>query len=159
MARQSPQSNKFLNNVIRTGHIKDDAVTNAKTDANQSKMLVFAFDGSSLTAGAKTLTTRTGTAQQLPAGAIIKSWYIDVQVPFASSGSATIALGVTGSASAIVGATAYDNAAMVAATAGWEFAALGVKLDAAKDVLLTIGTAALTAGVADVYIEYVEEAA
>ena len=148
--------NRKLENFVDTKHLRADAVTNAKTDTNQSKMLVFAFDGTSLTTGAKTLSNTTGGAQQLPSGAILKSWYIDVQVPFASSGSATIALGVTGSANAIVGATAFDNGALVAATAGWELPALGVKLDAAKDVLFTIADAALTAGVANVYIEYVE---
>lgn len=158
MARQSPASNKYLNNLIRTRHIDDDAITNAKTDKNQSKMLVFDFDGTSLGTGAVTLTAADGvTAQTIPSGAILKSWFIDVTTPFTSDGSATLSLGITGTADALIGATAFNNAALVAATAGWEFAAKGAKTDATKSVIATIGTAALTAGRFKLYIEYVEE--
>ena len=138
----------------------DDAIGNAETDKTQSKMLVFQYvgEGSSLTVGAKTLVDAAdGTsALQIPANAILKAFYVDVIVPFASSGSATIALGVTGDADAILSATAFDNAALVAATAGWETTNVGVKDSSAKDVILTIGTAALTDGSANIYIEYVE---
>ena len=157
MARQSPASNKYLNNLIRTRHINDDAITNAKTDKNQSKMLCFDFDGSSLGTGAVTLTAADGTAQTIPAGAILKAWYIDVTQAFTSDGSATLALGITGTADALIGATAFNNAGLVAATAGWELASKGAKTDAAKSVIATIGTAALTAGRFKLYIEYVEE--
>ena len=158
MARQSPASNKYLNNLIRTRHINDDAITNAKTDKNQSKMLVFDFDGSSLGQGAVTLKAADGvTAQTIPAGAILKSWFIDVTQAFTSAGSATLSLGITGTADALIGATAFNNAAFVGATAGWEFAAKGAKTDAAKSVIATIGTAALTQGRFKLYIEYVEE--
>lgn len=136
----------------------DDAIGNSETDKNQSKMLVFDFDGSSLSVGAVTLKAADGvTAQTIPSGAILKSWFIDVSQPFTSDGSATIALGITGTSDALVGATAFNNAALVAATAGWEFASKGAKTDSAKSVIATIGTAALTAGRFKLYIEYVEE--
>ena len=135
----------------------DDAIGNSETDKNQSKMLVFDFDGSSLDVGAVTLTAADGvTAQTIPANAILKSWFIDVTDAFTSAGSATLALGITGTADALVGATAFNNAALVAATAGWEFASKGAKTDGAKSVIATIGTAALTAGRFKLYIEYVE---
>tara|TARA_Y100000356_G_C11207144_1_gene261170 strand:+ start:245 stop:667 length:423 start_codon:yes stop_codon:yes gene_type:complete len=137
----------------------DDAIGNSETDKNQSKMLCFDFDGSSLAVGAVTLTASDGiTAQTIPAGAILKSWYIDVSQAFTSAGSATLALGITGTADALIGATAFNNAALVAATAGWEFASKGAKTDGAKSVIATIGTANLTAGRFKLYIEYVEEA-
>ena len=117
----------------------------------------FDFDGSSLTQGAVTLKAADGvTAQTIPADAIIKSWFIDVTQAFTSAGSATIALGITGTADALIGATAFNNAALVAATAGWEFAAKGAKTDGAKSVIATIGTADLTAGRFKLYVEYVE---
>ena len=136
----------------------DDAIGNAETDANQSKMLVFDFDGNSLAQAAVTLTAADSvTAQTIPAGAILKSWFIDVSNAFTSGGSATLALGITGTADALIGATAFDNAALVAATAGWEFASKGAKTDGAKSVIATIGGADLTAGRFKLYIEYVEE--
>ena len=152
-----PQNRKFQD-FVENKYMADDAIGNNETDKNQSKMLAFLYDGSSLTTGAKTLVDATdgSSALTIPANAILKAFYIDVIAPFESSGSATIALGITGSANALVGATAFDNGAMVAATAGWEMAALGVKTDAAKSVLLTIGGAALTAGSAVIYVEYIE---
>lgn len=152
-----PQNRKFQD-FVENKYMADDAIGNSETDANQSKMLVFDFDGSSLTTGAVTLTAADGiTAQTIPAGAILKSWFIDVTQAFTSAGSATISLGITGTADALIGATAFNNAALVAATAGWEFAAKGAKTDGAKSVIATIGTADLTAGRFKLYIEYVEQ--
>ena len=137
----------------------DDAIGNSETDKNQSKMLVFNFDGTSLDVGAVTLTAADGvTAQTIPANAILKSLFIDVTQAFTSDGSATLSLGITGTADALIGATAFNNAALVAATAGWEFAAKGAKTDGAKSVIATIGTADLTAGRFKLYVEYVEVA-
>ena len=138
--------------------LKADSVDDTKTANTIEKTLKFSyqFDLDGGDTAAKVLTKDGVIAQQLPQGAILKAWYIDVQVPFASSGSATIALGHTGVADSIIAATAFDNAAMVLATAGWEFCSKGTKLDGAKNVLFTIGGAALTAGVADIYITYQE---
>ena len=138
--------------------LKADSVDDTKTANTIEKTLKFSyqFDLDGGDTAAKTLTKDGVIAQQLPQGAILKAWYIDVQVPFASSGSATIALGHTGVADSIIAATAFDNAAMVAATAGYEFCSKGTKLGAAKNLLFTIGGAALTAGHADIYITYQE---
>ena len=149
--------NRKFQDFVENKYMADDAIGNSETDKNQSKMLVFDFDGSSLDVGAVTLTAADGvTAQTIPANAILKSWFIDVTDAFTSAGSATLALGITGTADALVGATAFNNAALVAATAGWEFASKGAKTDGAKSVIATIGTAALTAGRFKLYIEYVE---
>tara|TARA_Y100000361_G_C11157314_1_gene344957 strand:- start:1475 stop:1942 length:468 start_codon:yes stop_codon:yes gene_type:complete len=151
--------NRKFQDFVENKYMADDAIGNSETDKNQSKMLCFDFDGSSLAVGAVTLTASDGiTAQTIPAGAILKSWYIDVSQAFTSAGSATLALGITGTADALIGATAFNNAALVAATAGWEFASKGAKTDGAKSVIATIGTANLTAGRFKLYIEYVEEA-
>ena len=150
-------TNPQMDRALKTRHLADDSVTKDKTDKYSPKVAVFSFDGTSLTAGAKTLTNAAdGAAQTLPAGAIIKGFYVDVLVPFASSGSATIALGLTGAADTLLAATAFDNAGLVAATADWTTATNTAKLDAAKSVLFTIATAALTAGLANIYIEYIE---
>lgn len=159
MAYGSPQSNKYLNNVIRTEHIKDDEITDAKTANTVEKTLKFSysFDVNGGDTAAKTLAADlAGTAQQLPAGAILKCFYLDIDLAFASSGSATIALGHTGVADSIMAATAFDDAALTGATIGWEFCAKGTKLPAAKNVLLTIAGAALTGGEASIYITYQE---
>lgn len=138
--------------------LKNDSVTKDKTDKFSPKVAVFHFSGVSLTTGAKTLTdaSNVSAALTLPAGAIIKGFYVDVLVPFTSDGSATIALGVTGAAATLLGATAFDDAALTAATADWTTATNTAKLAGAKSVLFTIATAALTAGLANIYIEYIE---
>ena len=152
-----PRNIKF-NDFVSTPMLKADSVTKAKTDKSSPKVAVFHFAGTSLTAGAKTLTDASDVtaALTLPAGAIIKGFYVDVLVPFASSGSATIALGITGAADTLLAATAFDNAALVAATADWTTATNTAKLAGATSVLFTIATAALTAGLANIYIEYIE---
>lgn len=150
--------NRKFQDFVDTKHLRADSVTKEKTDNASPKVAVFHFAGTSLTAGAKTLTDASNVtaALTLPAGAIIKGFYVDVLAPFASDGSATIALGVTGAATTLLAATAFDNAALVAATADWTTATNTAKLDGAKSVLLTIATADLTAGLANIYIEYIE---
>ena len=150
--------NRKFQDFVENKYMADDAIGNSETDKLQSKMLVFDFDGSSLGQGAVTLVASDGVSPQtIPAGAILKSWFIDVTQPLASAGSATLALGITGTADALIAATAFNNAALVAATAGWEFASKNAKTDAAKSVIATIGTADLTEGRFKLYIEYVEE--
>ena len=159
---QNLVENKYMaDNAIGTAELLNDAVTDAKTSSTIEKTLVFLYDGISQTASAKTLTHRDGvTAQTLPAGAIVKSFYIDSTTAFTSDGSATLALGWTGAAAAIMAATAFDNAAIAIATAGWTNSATAAGatggLGGAKSVLLTIGTAAITAGDCYVYITYIE---
>ena len=154
-------TNPHMDRTLKTRHIADNAVTNEKTGTGVTKIAVFHFAGTDLSAGAKTLTDASSvlSALTLPAGAILKSFYVDVLVPFASDGSATIALGITGAATTILGATAFDDAALTAATADFTMISNTAKLDAAKSVLFTIATAALTGGLANVYIEYVESVA
>ena len=167
-----PQNRKFQDFVetkyvaeggIATADLADDAVTDAKTATTIEKTLKFTYDGSSKTTGAKTLTAADGTAQTLVATTFIKSFLVVPSQAFTSSGSATIALGFTGTAAGIMAATAFDDAALAVATVGWENCATmggtAIGVDGAHSVLLTIGTAAITAGACDVYITYHEQIA
>jgi len=145
---------------IATADLADDAVTDAKTATTIEKTLKFSYDGASKTAGAKTLTAPDGTAQTLVAGTFIKSFLVVPTQAFTSDGSATIALGYTGTAAGIMAATAFNDAALTVATVGWENCATmggaAIGLAGAHSLLLTIGTAAITAGACDVYITFHE---
>tara|TARA_R110000744_G_scaffold11066_3_gene33875 strand:+ start:1352 stop:1867 length:516 start_codon:yes stop_codon:yes gene_type:complete len=156
--------NRHLDDLsVSTAKLQADSVTDTKTAPTIEKTLKFVYDGSSKTAGAKTLTAADGTAQTLVATTFIKSFLVVPTQAFTSSGSATIALGYTGTAAGIMAATAFDDAALAAATVGWENCATmggtAVGLDGAHSLLLTIGTAAITAGACDVYVTYHEEIA
>ena len=171
MAYGSPQSNKYLNNLIRTEHIIDssittakvgvDAITDAKTEAHIPKTLKFFYDGVTKTTGARTLAAAGGGALQIPAGAILVSYMIESLEAFTSDGSATLALGYTGTAAGIMAATAFDNAAIAIATTGFEHSAtiggaIGGIGGAAKNCILTIAGAAITAGTCHVFVTYIE---
>ena len=161
-----PTFNRYLNGIIKSEHIvaggvgtadvADAAITEAKLDSKNVRVMKFFYDGTSLTTGAKTLTAADGTAQQLPAGAIVLSTFVNALPPLASDGSATVAIGYTGVAAAFHGATAFDNANLVQATAKWTVTATNPYVGAAPvSVLWTIATAALTGGVAEVYVSYI----
>tara|TARA_R110001592_G_scaffold104354_3_gene293719 strand:- start:30075 stop:30581 length:507 start_codon:yes stop_codon:yes gene_type:complete len=165
-----PTFNRYLNGIIRAEHITADAVTTTKiandaitsalTDASIAKTLTFEYNGVSKGAGAKTMTAVGGGAQTLPAGVLIKEFLIESTEAFTSDGSATIALGYTGTAAGIMAATAFDNAAIAIASVGWEHSAtMGGAINGtsgAHSVLLTIATAAITAGHCKVHITYLE---
>lgn len=93
----------------------------------------------------------------LPNKAIIKNVWIDVLTTVASSGSATVSVGAV-SAIDLLAATAKGTIPV----AGGRLQGIPagttttfIKLSAAKKVLANVGTAALTAGKFNVYIEYV----
>lgn len=94
----------------------------------------------------------------IPANAVIvKTWY-GVCDAFTSEGSATVSIGVTGTVDAITTSAAFDNSKYSEAwhdgvpTGGAaNFVNIG---DTAKNVTLTVGTAALTAGDVDIYVQY-----
>ena len=109
----------------------------------------FAVDGG--TAGAITLKDAFGDAAYLPDNAVIVGAWVEGITDLVSSGSATVALGYTGAATALVGATAKDNAM-------WNVDAVTAlalsKTTQKSSILATIATAALTAGKFDVMIHY-----
>ena len=109
----------------------------------------FAVDGGAV--GAITLKDAFGDTAYLPDNAVIVGAWVEGITDLVSSGSATVALGYTGSATALVGATAKNHAT-------WDVGsvtALALSKTTAKvSVLATIATAALTAGKFDVMIHY-----
>ena len=148
--------NRYLNKVIRTSHLQDDSVTNAKTAHGLPKFLTFLydFDGLGGAQGSLTMTAEDGTAQTIPGNAIITNAYAEVETAVESSGSATVALGLVANTDAFVAATAKGSLG------------LGVVLNTANDlplksavpgsVLATVATADLTAGKIRLYVEYIE---
>lgn len=115
----------------------------------------FAKDGGAIS----TISLFDGNGRNsLPAGAIILGGTIDVITTLTSGGSATISLGTSAgsSATALVGATAVASwtAGQLALTPVFT-AATYVKLTATGSLTATIATAALTAGVFEVHLEYI----
>jgi uncharacterized Zn-binding protein involved in type VI secretion len=161
-----PTFNRYLNGIIKSEHIvaggvatadiADAAITEPKLGTYQVRVMKFFYDGTSLTTGAKTLTAADGSTQQLPAGAIVLSTFVNALPPLASGGSATVAIGYTGVAAAFHGATAFNGANLVQATAKWTVAASAPYVGAAPvSVIWTIATADLTGGLAEVYVQYI----
>lgn len=100
-----------------------------------------------------------GLRVSLPSGAVVVNSELRVRTAPTSGGSATIALGIEGAAD-IVAATAIGSAPW--STTGLklgipDFATVADQFitTAVREITATIGTAALTAGVFDVYIWYV----
>ena len=86
--------NRYLNKVIRTAHLQDDSVTNAKTAHRLPKFLTFLYDFAALggSAGSLTMTAEDGTAQTIPGNAIITNAYAEVETALEMDRIAQIAL-------------------------------------------------------------------
>lgn len=110
----------------------------------------FAVDG-----GAVSTLTPAITAA-LPDNAVIVGGTVNSTTAVLSSGSATLAVGTTAgsSASAILAATAKASLSLDALINAVPVFATPVKLTAAGSINVTIGTAALTAGVVEVTLLY-----
>lgn len=97
----------------------------------------------------------------IPSGAVVLGGFVDVITPPTSGGAATLALQVE-AAGDLVAAAAISGAPW--STAGRKSVipvftgATSLKTTAARDVSAVVATAALTAGVIDVYVAYVETA-
>jgi hypothetical protein len=91
----------------------------------------------------------------LPANAIVTGCYIDVITAPTSGGSATIALSTGQGAADLLAATAKASFTGIMACIPVGTAATAIKLTADSVPTLTIATAALTAGVINVHIQYV----
>lgn len=100
-----------------------------------------------------TITLLSGS--DVPQGAVILGGYLDVTSALTSGGSATVAVTVE-AANDIITATAFGSSpwsstgrkSVIPAFTG----ATTVKTTAARNVSVVIGTAALTAGIFDVYL-------
>lgn len=118
----------------------------------------YAVDGGSL--GFKDLTTKLNNA--LPAGASILriSYYVETAMSSSNgSGSATLAVGDSGSGGRYKSAAAYDNAVWADETlASLSAAALPNQVGSAAEGLIgvTVGTSALTAGKIHFLVEFIQ---
>lgn len=113
----------------------------------------FSVDGGAVS----TITPTSNTT--IPANAIILGGIIDVLTTFTSGGSATIAVGTSAGSSttSLKAATAVATyTAGLLAVVPVFTAATMVKLTAAGQITLTIGTAALTDGKANVIVAYLQ---
>lgn len=112
----------------------------------------FAVDG-----GAVSTITPASTAA-LPNKAIIIGGTINFTTAVTSGGSATIAIGTSAGSSttSILGATAKASATGLLNSAAT--LASPVELTAAGSITVTVATAALTAGVAEIYVYYIVSA-
>ncbi len=142
--------------------IDADSLTNAKMSPTfgplQTATFLYSFATLGGATGAITLTDTAGAAQTLADNSVIFNCWVEGITTATSSGSATIKLGFTGNDDAFMPVTAYNNGEFtsdIVTIAGNE---LPLKLTAAVSVLATVATAALTAGVFRVHIEYREGA-
>lgn len=92
----------------------------------------------------------------IPANAILVGGTINVTTAVLSAGSATLAVGTTAgsSATAILGATAKASLTLAALINAVPVFSTPVKMSAAGNINVTVGTAALTAGVVEVFVLY-----
>lgn len=114
----------------------------------------FAVQGGA-TAGGKTLYPVNGSEGSVPAGSVVTGGVIDVLTAFAGA-TATVAFALEGAGdilatTAITGLTLNAKLDVVPDSTG----TTAVKTSAARSVVMTIATAALTAGKARVTLFYV----
>jgi hypothetical protein len=91
-----------------------------------------------------------GLGVYIPAGAIVTRVIGSAVTSLDSGGSATVAINI--GSTEVNAATAFDHADYTAVDVHYS---TPVKLSATSEVNLDIATAALTAGVYDIYVEYV----
>ena len=89
----------------------------------------------------------------LPIGAMIIGAWTDIKTTLASGGSATIAIAAAGTV--IKAATAFDNASYVGIDAHLARTSAALTTAAGPVTFTTAGSAALTAGKVDIYVEYI----
>lgn len=90
------------------------------------------------------------TNHLVPKNAIITRAWTDARTSMTSGGSATVALACGGVT--IKSATAFDNSAYVGLD---DQVTAPAKTNAAGYITFTVATAALTAGIVDIYVEYI----
>lgn len=122
--------------------------------ARKTKKFIYSFASDGGAVGAITLKDENGDTSKLPADACIASAFYEVVAAPTSGGAATIALGYTGNDNAFLAALAYNDAALALDKFVGANAELPIKVTSEVSVLLTVATAALTAGVIHVTVEY-----
>jgi hypothetical protein len=110
----------------------------------------FSVDGGAIA----TITPNSGAT--LPNDAVIVGAHINTTTTTASAGAATISVGTSAGSSAVslLAATAFTSFTADTILAGIPTMAVPLKLTAAGNLTVTIGTATLTAGVVEVTVLY-----
>ena len=131
---------------LRVGKIssRDEAVLNDSGSRCESFVYDFSEDGGA--------TGSISFGRKIPSGAIVTGIRSDELTALTSGGSATILI-KAGSVS-LTAALAFDTAFTTAIDAHALATVDGLKVSADSELSITIGTAALTAGKVQFYIEY-----
>jgi len=153
-------SSDMADDSIVTDAINDDAITNAKTDVHHLKTVKFNYDfathGGEFIPPFIPIRAATTESASIPANAVIVGVYMEVVTAPTSGGSATIKFGTQTNDDAFLAATAYNNAKFTANKITSLTGDLPLKMTAAEPVIINIGTANLTAGNINLFIEYYE---
>lgn len=100
-------------------------------------------------------------ASLIPSGAVILGGFVDVVTPPTSGGAGTLAISVEGAGDIVVAAAVsgapWSTTGRKNVVPAWT-GATSVKTTQARDVSAVIAAFALTAGVVDVYLAYIETA-
>ena len=160
IAAAGVESADMADNSVVTDAIQNDAITNAKTDVHHLKTVKlqydFAQEGGDHLAPFIPLRAATTEQAELPDKAVCVAAYLEILTAPTSGGSATIKIGTQSDDDAFLAATAISNAAFNANKITSLTNTLPFKALAAEPINITIGTAALTAGKFNLYIEYYE---
>jgi len=140
---------------LRTRDIKDSQVTDAKLGSRVMHIQKYTYDFAAQggVISAITLIDDLGNAQLLPDNAVLLGATCEVVTGVTSGGSATVRFGYTGSDAYFLGNTGKATFDADGKAAKME-ATTPTKLTAAKSLLMTIATSALTAGKLNVWVRY-----
>jgi len=160
IAAQAVSEGDINNDAIITDYIQDDAITNAKTDLHQAKHIKFVWDfatdgGDSLMPFIPLRAAGTETAI-LPANAVIVGAWLEPTITATSAGLATMKIGLQTNDDAFIAATAFDNGEFTAGAVTEMTNELPLKLVASEGLVLVVGTADLTAGAFNLFVQYYE---
>lgn len=160
IAAAGVESGDMANASIFTDAIQNDAITNAKTDVHHLKTLKvqwdFTLDGGDNLPPFLLMRAATTEAATLPENAVVVGAYMEVVAAPTSAGAATIQFGTLSNDDAFIGATAYNNAAFALNTITALSGDMPFKVLAEDQLIINIGTADLTAGTVNLFIEYYE---
>lgn len=138
-------------------NLNPNNLVGAREYQGRPKMAVFHYDFA-VDGGAVSAITLRGDA--IPSGAIVTDSLLQVDTVVTSGGAATVSLGIEGAADLKAAAT-LSTAPALDATGAKRLTAMDadtavVTTTAARSVVATVGTAALTAGKFRVIVTYIE---
>lgn len=161
IAANTIQSSDIGTDAVGNSAILDNAITNSKTDVHHLKSIKvqydFTLEGGDHLAPFIPLRAAIGEIAQVPLDAVVVSAYLEIlTAPTTDGGSATIKIGTQSDDDAFLTITAISNGTFALNAVTSLSNTLPFKALAPDPVTITVGTAALTAGKFNVYIEYYE---